>query len=136
MSRSGYTEDMDDMWSFIMWRGAVKSAIRGKRGQKFLKEMLASLDAIPEKKLIAHELESQGAVCAIGAVGVQRGIDMTNLDPEDPDGVANAFGISSALAKEIVYENDEAIWKMTPEKRFEHMREWVVANIRKEDGES
>lgn len=32
MSRSGYSEDLD-MWDLIRWRGAVKSALRGKRGQ-------------------------------------------------------------------------------------------------------
>jgi len=47
MSRSGYSDDCDDQWSLICWRGAVKSAIRGKRGQAFLKEMLAALDALP-----------------------------------------------------------------------------------------
>ena len=31
MSRSGY-EDGLEMWDLIRWRGAVASAIRGKRG--------------------------------------------------------------------------------------------------------
>jgi hypothetical protein len=68
MSRSGYSDDCDQ-WDMIRWRGAVASSIRGARGQAFLKEMLAALDALPEPKLIAEELESDGAVCAIGAVG-------------------------------------------------------------------
>ena len=46
MSRSGYTDDMEDMWQHICWRGAVASAIRGRRGQAFLREMLAAMDAI------------------------------------------------------------------------------------------
>jgi len=28
MSRSGYTDDCDEQWQFIMWRGSVKSSIR------------------------------------------------------------------------------------------------------------
>ena len=62
MSRSGYSEDCDG-WALVRWRGAVKSAIRGQRGQAFLRELLAALDAIPDKRLIAEELvDAQGAV--------------------------------------------------------------------------
>jgi hypothetical protein len=44
------------MWSHIRWRGAVASAIRGGRGQAFLREMLAAMDAMPVKRLVANEL--------------------------------------------------------------------------------
>ena len=71
MSRSGYSDECDG-WDLIRWRGAVASAIRGQRGQAFLREMLSALDAMPEKRLISEELERDGEVCAMGAVG-QRG---------------------------------------------------------------
>lgn len=131
MSRSGYTEDYDDdQWALIRWRGAVASAIRGARGQAFLSEMLQAMDALPEHKLVANELEADGAVCAIGAVGKARGIDMTKLDPDDYDRVAGVFGISGALAQEIVYMNDEGSWRNeTPEERFERMRSWVSRHL-------
>ena len=134
MSRSGYIDDIDDYWSLIRWRGAVRSAIRGRRGQAFLKEMLKALDALPEKKLIAKELSDpyDGSVCALGAVGKARGIDMEPIDPEDIETVAGVFGIAGALAKEIVYLNDEWSYRTeTPERRFERLREWVAENIRK-----
>lgn len=35
MSRSGYSDDCYG-WELICWRGAVNSAIKGKRGQSFL----------------------------------------------------------------------------------------------------
>lgn len=129
MSRSGYVDDGDP--SSNVWRGAVASAIRGKRGQAFLKEMLAAMDAMPEKKLVSSELEMpDGAVCAIGSVGKQRGVDMSNIDPEDSDKVAELFGISRALACEIVFMNDEAeYWKETDEERFIRMRRWIVSKI-------
>ena len=38
MSRSGYSDDLDN-WDLIRWRGQVSSAIRGKRGQGFLREL-------------------------------------------------------------------------------------------------
>ncbi len=132
MSRSGYSDDYDlGQWSFICWRGAVTSAIRGRRGQAFLREMLDAMDALPEPKLIAHELETADSVCAIGTVGRKRGIDMTGLDPEDSSTVAGKFGISDALAREIVYINDEAACyyphrEETPEMRFFRVRKWVI----------
>ena len=129
MSRSGYNDDCEN-WSLICWRGAVNSAIKGGRGQAFLNELIASLDSLPEKKLIADDLEANGAVCAIGAVGKSRGIDMTKIDPHEPDQVARAFGIAPAMAQEIAYMNDEwGPYKQTPEDRFTRMRTWAKNQI-------
>lgn len=144
MSRSGYSDDLDDRWQFIMWRGTVASAIRGKRGQAFLKEMLAAMDALPVKRLVANELAAPDlipcshwglfeaeSVCAIGSVGKARGIDMSKLDPDDSATVAGTFGIAGPMAQEIVWINDEAgPWKETPERRFERVRAWIVHHIK------
>ena len=134
MSRSGYSDDLET-WSLIRWRGAVASAIRGARGQAFLREMLAALDAMPDRRLIADRLAAEGEVCAIGAVGRARGVDMTDLDPHERDEVAAAFGIAEALAAEIVYENDERGWRETPEARWQRMRSWVVKHLAAPTGE-
>ena len=130
MSRSGYSDE-GDQWSMICWRGAVNSAIRGRRGQAFLRDLLASLDSLPAKRLIAHELKSaEGEVCAIGSVGVRRGIEMSTIDPESREQVAETFGIAGALAAELAYVNDE-VWygAETPEKRFKRVRAWVVRQL-------
>ena len=133
MIRSGYSDDCDG-WELIMWRGAVASAIRGQRGQAFLREMLAALDALPQKRLIADELQNNaGEVCAIGSVGRLRGVDMSKLDPEYPERIAETFGIASALVQEIEFINDEDFcWRgeTTPERRFEIVRNWVVSQIK------
>jgi len=129
MSRSGYNDDCEQ-WELIRWRGAVKSAIRGKRGQAFLREMLEALDTMPNKRLIAEQLESHGEVCAMGCVGLKRGLDMSNIDPEDRAQVAGFFGISPAMAAEIAFENDDGDWRHnTPEQRWTRMREWVAAQL-------
>lgn len=134
MSRSGYSEDHDDNWQLIRWRGMVASAIRGKRGQKFLTDLLGALDAMPEKRLIRDELEAHGEVCAIGALGLAKGVDMSAIDPEDPPQVAAAFDIAECLAQEVVYENDEGSWyDETPEKRWIRMRKWVAEKLRAGD---
>jgi hypothetical protein len=129
MSRSGYSEECEN-WDLIRWRGAVKSAIKGKRGQQLLRELLAALDSMPEKRLITEELEANGEVCALGCLGRAKGVDLTDMDPTDSEYVAATFGIAPALAKEIVYENDEGGWRETPEERWTRMRKWVSQSIK------
>ena len=129
MSRAQYSEDIDG-WELIRWRGAVAKAIKGKRGQAFLREMLIALDALPDKRLIAHELEKDSEVCAIGSVGKARGIDLSTVDPEDYGGVAATFGVSQALVREIEFVNDDWLdYRETPEQRFQLVRSWVAKHI-------
>lgn len=130
MNRAGYSEDID-IWDLIRWRGQVASAIRGQRGQKFLRDLRDALLALPEKILIVHELQdAEGSVCAIGSLGVARGIDMSKIDPEDPDQVATAFNIAQQLAREIAYHNDEGgFYGENCEERFQRMLKWVDRQI-------
>jgi hypothetical protein len=147
MSRSGYHDDLDH-WALIRWRGAVASAIRGKRGQAILKELEAALVALPEKKLCKNDFadpESE-TVCALGAVALKRkieqGKDRTSafkeIAQEFPEGceaeeVAGDFDIADALAKEITYINDEwGPWGCTPEQRYEEVLKWVREQIKKD----
>jgi len=138
MSRSGYVDDCDDNWSMIMWRGRVASAVRGKRGQKLLRDLGEALDVMPEKRLIKNELEVSGEVCALGQLGRARGMDLSNVDPEDAETVASKFDIATCLAQEIVFINDEAgggryidnKWlPETPEERWTRVRAWVARQV-------
>ncbi|WP_372438211.1 hypothetical protein ACCM60_14035 [Pseudomonas chlororaphis subsp. aureofaciens] len=141
MSRSGYSDDCGG-WDLICWRGAVNSAIKGKRGQAFLVELRDALDAMPEKRLVADTLEADGQFCTLGVLGSKRGIDMSTIDAHCRESVSHAFGIAEAMAAEIVYENDEhpgsyelqvdGRYKLiheTPELRWQRMRKWVESNI-------
>lgn len=145
MSRSGYSDDCEN-WSLICWRGAVSSAIRGKRGQAFLIELRDALDEMPDKRLVTDTLEADGQFCTLGALGAKRGLDMSKIDSHDRGSVANAFGIAEAMAAEIVYENDErpgeyvqddsGRWSLlpdNPEIRWKRMRAWVESHIQKAD---
>lgn len=130
MGRAGYSDDWDfDNWSHIRWRGQVASATKGKRGQSFLLEMITALDAMPERRLVTNELQDGPNVCAIGSVGLCRGVDMAALDPEDPWAIAAAFDIASPLVREIEYENDEYWQPETPEQRWKRMRAWAVRHL-------
>lgn len=108
MSRSGYNDDCGT-WDLVRWRGAVNSAIKGARGQAFLAELLAALDAMPVKELIAGDLEVAGAHCTLGVIGQARGFDLSKIDTYDHDSLAKTFDIAGALAQEIMYINDESI---------------------------
>lgn len=130
MSRSGYHDDLDPL-DLGRWRGQVKSAIRGKRGQAFLKELAAAMDAMPEKVLIASELiDDDGDCCTIGVVCKSRGIDVSKIDYEEPEQVGAAVGIARQMAAEIEYENDEACYSTeTPQDKWLRMRRWVESKI-------
>ncbi len=136
MSRSGYT---DDCWGpdLAMWRGVVASATRGKRGQRFFRDLLAALDAMPAKRLIDGDLETaEGEVCALGALCKQKGAALEPDDTYDYAKLGSTFDIAEQLAQETMWVNDEGApprWprvKETPEERWERVRKWAASQIR------
>lgn len=150
MSRSGYSDewdfDQEAQWALIRWRGAVKSSIRGKRGQRFLVELIEALDAMPTRELISGKLESDGCHCALGAVAAARGIDTSaiefpddewEMDREHHERVANALDIADALGREVMYINDEYYSDeghfTRNEKRWRVVRSWALHEIRDPD---
>lgn len=133
MKRSGYSYDGDN-WSVIRWRGAVNSEIKGARGQEFLRDLAEALDAMPNKRLIANEFRNKnGEFCALGVLGAERGIEMSNLDPYDIKTIASVFEIAPALVSEVFFENDVAgFYNENPKARWKRMRQWVESNLRGE----
>jgi hypothetical protein len=115
----------------------VTSAIRGKRGQEFLRELASTLDAMPEKRLIQNELVQNGEFCTLGVIGAKRGLNMAQLDPDSYDAIADKLGIAHQLVQEIEWENDEGVWgdKETPENRWKRMRAWVESQLRAPKGD-
>lgn len=158
MSRSGYIDDLgdDDPLALGRWRAAVNSAIRGKRGQAFLREFIADLDAMPVKRLIAESFaeEGTGEVCSLGVVFAARNLEQPTYDPDSGDDwevgedAAGRLQIAGALAHEIIYMNDEgSIGRYeetgdplkprryvpeTPEERWMRMRAWAAERLRPE----
>lgn len=113
MSRSGYGGSSGP---FDLYRQAVAQASRGVRGQRFFKEALQALDALPQPRLIRGELTDGGDFCLLGAVAEARGLEV----PEDaePYQLCHLFDIAPRLAAEIMFMNDEAGEAETPEQRF------------------
>lgn len=111
MSRSGYTDDMDDPLAHGRWRAAVRSSLQGKRGQALLMELAEALDAMSDKRLYPGSFATpEGEFCTLGVLGAQRGTKMDDLGDEDwcdTALVGDRFGIAPAMAAEIMYMNDE-----------------------------
>jgi hypothetical protein len=134
MNRSDYSCDLDN-WDLIRYRGAVASAVRGRRGQKLLREMADALDAMGPKRLISGDLLRDGEVCALGAVMQARQIQADVIDPYDFETVAEKLDVADALVREVAFVNDEA-WQTydrreTPEQRWIKVREWVRQQLKR-----
>jgi hypothetical protein len=107
---------------------------------------------MPDKRLVAGELEADGQFCALGVVGQARGLDLANIDTYDVESMGPKFNIAEQLAREIMWINDESVgrwkwvatglpypneWKRVEvtnagEDRFQVVREWVAKNIKAE----
>lgn len=131
MSRSGYTDDYDD-GMVAMWRGQVASATRGKRGQRFFRDLVAALDAMPEKRLVAGELETEeGETCALGSLAKRKGAALEPDDTYDYEKLGETFDIARQLAQETMWVNDEAgpYHGETDEQRWTRVRKWAAEQI-------
>lgn len=132
MSRSGYVDDLDYL-DLGRWRAQVNSAIRGKRGQVFLRGLITALDAMPEKRLVTSALQNdEGDVCVLGAALKHQGKECPVSDDEydfDADWTAGQLDIATQLAREVVHENDEGALRETPEERWVRMRRWAERNL-------
>jgi len=130
MSRSCYSDDCEHL---DLFRANVERSIHGRRGQAFLHEMAAALDAMPVKRLASGVLVEDGECCAIGSVAIARGMDVEYVDEFNPEEVAEAFRIPEILAQEIAFQNDEATEfhrvPETDEERWTRMRKWVDEQI-------
>lgn len=150
MSRSGYHEtdydDVESVLSYGRWRAQVKNSLGGKRGQAFLKSIIEALDAMPVKRLVnspeskisegsIHNRvysslgDSNGNVCVLGALANYRGMSVL-VDAEDHNNLGNIFNITTQLAMEVMYMNDEYYDYVTPEGRWVKMRAWAVSQLK------
>ena len=112
MSRSGYSDDCDNL---ELWHAAVNRAMKDKRGQKALQEIVEALDKMPEKKLIQGSF-TVGGFCTLGALAQYRNIDVSDFNPEENDGevwpvnrktVSARLDIAPSMVAEIMFMNDE-----------------------------
>lgn len=148
MSRHGYSDDFDDYLSYGRYRGQITSALRGRRGQRFLRELINVLDAMPVKRLFAIDYDQDGLYqkvddehrndldlcrpCALGAIANARGWeDRMDLNASEHHVIASRLDIHENLVAEVQFKNDEG-WHgiMSEESRWQFMRDWAVSNLK------
>lgn len=147
MSRSGYVDDyIDDPLEHGRWRGRVASAIRGRRGQKFLRDLVSALDAMPERRLVEGAFETEAGVCAAGAVGRLRGVTLADLNPDEekeeayycdvnsPWNVeaAERLDVALPLIAEVEAVNDSDYPTGDEEARWHRVRAWAMRHLKVE----
>jgi hypothetical protein len=139
MMRISYSEEEDFPGQFGLWQGNCDRSINSKAGQAALRELEAALLALPDKRLIAGELENaDGEVCAIGALAKFRQ-HAPHADPEcEMEEIGIELGMPAMVAWKVVALNDLELdrrWDketgqlvaITPEERYER----VLAQVRK-----
>lgn len=115
--------------------GRLRSAVRGKRGQRFLRDMVAALDVMPVKELYDF---GGGRMSALDAVAAYRGADLSeartaindapNLD-RWADCASRELDIAPCLAGLAEYNGNDFISGQTPAQRWARAREWAVHHI-------
>src|SRR5690349_19793655 len=121
-----------------LWRGRVNSALRGKRGQRALREIREALLALPAKRLIAGALVDSTTdgyeFCAVGAWAFHKRVkggqsaeealeDLARAgemdgEPYDTCYEAQRQGVAWSMAWELAQQNDSTLHAKTPEERY------------------
>jgi hypothetical protein len=139
MSRLYYSDNDYDQEIGVA-RGRRLSAIRSQRGQRFLRDLVAALDALPTPELHSGALEDSktGCCCAFGAVRRLRGVESVKLwfHPEDeditPDSLAEPFDVSPTLAWAVVQANEDMHEDNSEQgrrRRWAEVRDWAVRHL-------
>ena len=153
MSRVVYNED-DPIIPYDFQERTVQNAIEGKRGQAALRLLIRALDAMPQKRIIDGWLTKDGDVCTVGAMVMQRRIEagdsrekalgylmgyQDELNREESWDWADIATLASKqlniaryMAFELVEITDEWTIRMSPERRWQFVRDWAVRNLKDE----
>ena len=149
--RVSFREDEDRPGQFALWEANCQRSIKGRVGQRELRELEAALLALPEKRLIRGLLtDDAGGVCSIACYAQHKGLDLSKVDREDEsDEVGIRAGMPRLVAWQVVAMNDlhlDTVWEvahgpverghgtylvreMTPEERYTKMLAWVRAQL-------
>lgn len=138
--RLNWCDEEDRPGQFALWNANCRRSLRGKAGQRELRELETALLALPEKRLIHGALQDDdGGVCAIACYAKHKGVDLSRFDAEvESDKVGIAAGMPRLVAWKVVALNDidcGDMWgsgsgNMTPEKRYEKVLAWVRIQLR------
>ena len=129
-----------------LWQSMYQRSLKGKRGQRNLRDFIAALDAMPEKRLISDaQVEKEYdedkdeyvvvGVCAVACFAAARGKDPAYFGDEDDSDIystaelGRSAGLSWTMAWEMTNANDEEFGSLSPEERWQAMRDWAVLKL-------
>lgn len=134
--RINYSDEEDRPGQFALWDANCRRSIRGKLGQRELRELEKALLEMPHKRLISGALCDDDDVCAVGAYARHKGLDLSGFDPEDEtDEVGVAAGMPRLIAWKLVALNDltlDVVWEVAegPRNRYEATYKGGIPYIR------
>lgn len=147
MSRVEYNDFYDGAYTYEMQCRTLMNATSGRRGQAAVRLLVDALDALPVHRLIADYVQRGGEVCAVGALvvqarvnaGLERTVALASLPAGDNvldwevAALATEYvNIAHTLAWRMVEINDEDTAGMTPEERWQYVRDWAVSQLHEE----
>src|SRR5258708_3710768 len=116
MSRINYCDEEERPGQFALWNANCQRSIKGKAGQRELREFETALLALTEKRLIRDALtDGTGGLCAIACYAKHKGIDLSAFDLDESDEVGIAAGMPRLVAWEVIALNDivlDTVWEV------------------------
>lgn len=143
MSRIGLVEEENFPGEFFLQERNRERSLAGKKGQAALRELVAALEAMPEKRLCKWAMvDDEGEVCALGAYVLRKRIQrgdtyaqaIKTIDHEGENrmshDLASHYEFPAAAAWAVAFRNDEILDRCSPEERHALMLEWARAQIK------
>lgn len=155
--RIRFKEDEDYNNAAILWEANQERSLKSRRGQAALRRLEVALLALPEPKLIADAIESNGMVCGLGALAKYENYQDIPELPTYPDenasdeewdayecgeveqgiqdatlALAEALDVPKLVAVAIIYENGDSYGAVTPEARYSKLLAWTRSWISKD----
>jgi hypothetical protein len=118
--RISYSDEEDYPGQFELWQANVTRSLKGKNGQRVLRELESALLALPGRRLIDGMLQdADGEVCALGALAKHKGHALvadkrskSEYDEIDLSGEMEEFGVELGMPRlvawKVVEKNDIA----------------------------
>lgn len=151
------SEEEDFNNAAILWEANQERSLKGRRGQAALRRLEVALLALPEPKLIADAVESNGTVCGLGALAKYENYQEVPELPTYPDenasaeewdawecgeaeqgiedamlALARALDVPKMVAIAIIYHNDDPYGAITSEARYSKLLAWARSWITKD----
>ena len=145
--------DVESLLAEGRWIARRNKVLGGRPGQAALRELERALVNLPHKQLIEGSICDGTGVCGVGAMAYQHYRDQ-GMSPKTAwkeiqkrpkffvrgeeldytqDFAVKVLGWTQTLAEVVAWMNDEASWRLTPERRYRYVLEWTRQHMGREE---